>query len=126
MPKIKVKNIPTATRERICDKMYFCSSCPFCLKERVVIDEYTDIGCMVNCRYNPKETVVELSKKDFPTNREWLASLSNEDLATFLTIGIKIKNPDIYISFDSVRFTSHRGEVKKWLSQPCKSLMEEE
>lgn len=126
MPKIKVKNIPEITRERICNKMYLCFSCPFCLKEGSVIDKYANIGCMVNRRYNPKETVVELSKKDFPTNREWLASLSNEDLAAFLTVGIKIKNSNIYISFDSVRFASSIDAVKKWLLKPCKSLMEEE
>ena len=84
MPKIKVKHVPDDTRVRICDKMDLCSECPFYMEERFVIDEYTDIACMVVGRYDPKETVVELSEKDFPTNREWLASLSNDKLANNL------------------------------------------
>lgn len=112
MPKIKVKHIPAAARSRVCNEMYFCTKCPFYMKERVVIDEYTDIACLTDSRYDPKETVVELSEKDFPTNREWLASLSNDKLANNL-----VTNPI---------FAESSGAIEKWLSQPCESLMEEE
>ena len=118
MPKIKVKNIPAATRERICDKMSLCEECPFHLGERFVIDEDTDTGCVVDSRYNPEETIVELSEKDFPTNREWIESLSDEDLARVIACTPSPTNPDLYGMPVSM--------VKDWLSLPCKYLMEEE
>lgn len=127
MPKIKVKNIPAVARERVCDKMYLCSECPFHLEERFVIDEDTDTGCMVDSRYDPEETIVELPEKDFPTNREWLESLSDEDLAAFYTLGVLLKD-NSYISLYKIvmSFTSSQQGIKEWLSKPCLYLTEEE
>ena len=60
------------------------------------------------------------------TNREWLESLSDKDLA-FYTLGISPKD-NSYINLYKVAmsFTSNQQGIKEWLSQPCKYLMEEE
>lgn len=127
MPKIKVKNIPEIARERICDKVPLCSKCPFHLEERFVIDEDTDTGCMVDSRYDPEETIVELPEENFPTNREWIESLSDEDLAAFYTLGVLLKD-NSYINLYKIvmSFTSSQQGIKEWLSQPCLYLMETE
>lgn len=127
MPKIKVKNIPALARDRVCDKTHLCSECPFHLEERFVIDEDADTGCMVDSRYDPEETTVELPEDDFPTNREWLESLSDEDLAAFYTLGIPLKdNSYINLYRVAMSFSSSQQGIKEWLSQPCRYLMEEE
>ena len=130
MPKIKVKNIPKPTQKRFCKMQmlrHLCTGCPFHLKERFVVDEYTGTECMLSSDYDPKETIIEHKKKDFPTNREWLESLSDEDLAAFYTLGIPLKDSS-YINLYRVAmsFTSSQQGIKEWLSQPCKYLMEEE
>lgn len=125
MPKIKVKNIPATARERVCDKMYLCSECPFQLEERFVIDEYTDTGCMVDSRYDPEETVVELPNEYFPTNREWLESLSNEDLAALMTIGYMVETGKWKGLTVTTSLMASVDEAIDWLSQPCEYLMEE-
>lgn len=126
MPKIKVKNIPAIARMRVCDKAPLCKECPFHLEERAVVDEDADTGCMVDSRYDPEETIVELPEQDFPTNREWLESLSDEDLAAFYTLGVLLKD-NSYINLYKIvmSFTSSQQGIKEWLSQPCLYLMEE-
>ena len=128
MPKIKVKNIPAIARERVCDKAPLCKECPFHLEERFVIDEDSDTGCMVDSRYDPEETIVELSNDDFPTNREWLESLSDDDLATFYTQGLVIEKYSPYpinIHQTIGSFMASQQGIKEWLSKPCLYLMEE-
>lgn len=128
MPKIKVKNIPAIARERVCDKTHRCEDCPFHLKERFVIDEDADTGCMVDSRYDPEETIVELPEKDFPTNREWLESLSDDDLAAFYTQGLLIEKYSsfpINIHQTIGSFMASQQGIKEWLSKPCPYLMEE-
>lgn len=120
MPKIKVKNIPTAARMRICyNNMCGCSGCSLNMKD-------ADIKCMIRSKYNSEEKIVELLEKEFPTNREWLESLSNEDLAAFYTLGVPLKD-NSYISLYKVAmsFTSSQQGIKDWLSKPCLYLMEE-
>lgn len=105
MPKIKVKNIPEATDKRICSAYLKCSHSYY----------YRD--------------VIELSEKDFPTNREWIESLSNEDLAAFYTHGLIIEDYSPYpINIHQMigSFTASEQGIKDWLSQPCRYLMEEE
>ena len=120
MPKIKVKNIPATAHERICKDKYFCEDCQF----NYAIGSLT--VCVLNFQPNSKK-IVELSEKDFPTNREWLESLSDEDLAAFYTLGIPLKD-NSYISLYRVAmsFTSSQQGIKEWLSEPCKYLMEDE
>lgn len=128
MPKIKVKNIPAVARERVCDKAPLCKECPFHLEERAMVDEDADTGCMVDSRYDPEETIVELPEQDFPTNREWLESLSDEDLAAFYTHGLLIEKYSPYpINIHQVigSFTSSQQGIKEWLSKPCLYLIEE-
>lgn len=121
MPKIKIKNIPIATYKRICDNEYFCEDCPFhCTVDSSVI-------CVPNFHPNSEE-IIELSEKDFPTNREWLESLSNEDLAAFNTHGVLIERYSPYpINIHQIigSFMASEQGVKEWLSQPCRFLMEE-
>ena len=126
MPKIKVKNIPAATRERVCDKMYLCSECPFHLEERFVIDEDTDIGCIVDTRYDPEEKIIDLTEDDFPTNREWLESLSNFELAALMTSGYTVKDGKLKGLKTTTNLMTDINEVTEWLSRPCSYLMEEE
>ena len=116
MPKIKVKNIPEATCKRICNSVT-CSKCALCAKY---------YRCL-RLDNSETESVIELSNDDFPTNREWLESLSNEDLAAFYTLGVPLKD-NYYISLYKVAmsFTSSQQGIKEWLSKPCKFLMEDE
>ena len=122
MPKIKFKNIPTTSRVRLCYKNYSCQQCPFNMED-------TDTGCMISSKYDSEEVVVELSEKDFPTNREWLAGLSNKDLAAFYTHGVVIERYSQYlINLHQIlsNFTSSELGIAEWFSQPCIYLMEEE
>lgn len=122
MSKIKVKNIPSAARIRVCYKNYSCSECPFDIKD----SNPNGLLCMINSKYNPEERIIELSEKEFPTNREWLESLSDDDLAAFYTLGVPLKD-NSYISLYKVAmsFTSSQQGIKEWLSKPCLYLMEE-
>lgn len=121
MPKIKVKNIPYTTRMRVCyNNMCGCSGCSLNMKD-------ADTRCMISSKYRSEEKIVELSEKDFPTNREWLESLSNDDFAAFYTLGIKLKdNSYINLYRVAMSFTSSQQHIKEWLSQPCVYLMEED
>jgi len=116
MLKIKVKNIPAIARERICDKAHTCAECPFHMEERYVIDEDTNTGCMVDFRYNPEGRVVELSEQDFPTNREWMESLPDEDLARVIVCGPFPSCTGVYGMTVPM--------IKEWFSQPCTYLIE--
>lgn len=59
-----------------------------------------------------------MDEKDFPTNREWLESLPDEDLARV----IACKPFPGYTGLYGMPVSM----VKEWISQPCKSLMEDE
>lgn len=107
MPKIKVKNIPSAVVEKICNCHIHCKGCVLYHKSTV---NGIDVWCRRDPRNKQDETIVELSNKEFPTNREWLASLSNDKLANNL-----VTNPI---------FVESSTTIEKWLSQPCESLME--
>ena len=116
MPKIKVKNILSSTEERICNTHPCGSKCPLYAHEATVVNDYDftieHITCIRDARYNQEETIVELSEKDFPTNREWLESLSDEDLALFMRA---------YGFGDQPSKT-----IEEWLSKPCVYLIERE
>ena len=121
MPKIKCKNILSSTEERICNTHPCNSTCP--------LHKDNEIFCIRDARYEPNDAIVELSEKDFPTNREWLESLSDEDLASFYTAGLIIEKYSPYpINIHKIIgsfMASHQG-VYEWLSQPCVYLMDEE
>lgn len=103
MPKIKVKNIPDTTYKRICTNCIKCSRA-YCFQ--------FDVVKIPGGYVHYQSDVVELSEKDFPTNREWMESLSNEDLALFLR---------------SYRCTDlHPKTIEEWLSKSCVYLMEKE
>ena len=117
MPKIKVKNIPENTYKRICTNCIRCS--------RVYCFQFDTVK-IPNGRIHVHHDVVELSEQEFPTNREWMESLSNEDLATFLTTGLLIHGG----KYDGLTVTNallipDREDMLDWLSQPCKYLEEE-
>lgn len=118
MPKIKVKNIPDATYKRICTNCIKCSRA-YCFQ--------FDVVKIPGGYVHYQSDVVELTEKDFPTNREWLESLSDDDLAAFYTLGIPLKDGS-YISLYKVAmsFTSSQQGIKEWLSKLCLYLMEEE
>lgn len=130
MPKIKVKNIPYQTLERICSGTPCGLQCPFYTDATVLVNNYLEhITCLRDARYDPEETVIELSEKEFPTNREWMESLSDEDLATFYTQGLLIENYSPYpINIHQIigSFMASQQGIKEWLSKPCVYLMEKE
>jgi len=119
MPKIKVKNIPLNIINKICNEDSLCEKCPFNIKEtctRIRLDEFGN-------------EVIELSEKDFPTNREWLESLSDEDLAAFYTHGVLIERySPCPVNLHQIvgNFISSEQGIKNWLSQPCIYLVERE
>lgn len=120
MPKIKFKNIPATSRIRFCYKSYSCQQCPFDM-------EGSDTGCMITSKHNSEEVVVELSEKDFPTNREWMGSLSNEDLAAFYTHGVLIERYSQYpVNLHQIvgSFSASELGIAEWFSKPCIYLME--
>ena len=59
------------------------------------------------------------------TNRKWLETLANEQLAKFLTMGLRVKSThyigfpfDISISDIARQYTSSALGVEKWLEMP--------
>ena len=62
-----------------------------------------------------------MNKDKIFTNRDWLATLSNAELAEFFTYGIKIANYPYPISLDSlVRSYIHSSlGIEEWLQKPC-------
>ena len=127
MPKIKVKNIPSSTENRICSTHLCDSTCP--LYKMLQLDDGDTIHCVKDCRYGSEETIVELSEKEFPTNREWLESLSDEELAAFYTHGVLIERYSPYpINIHQIvgSFMASEQGVKEWISKPCLYWMEEE
>lgn len=119
MPKIKVKNIPVQIVDKICafHRYYLsCRDCPL----------YIDRNICYRKPKNDLNSIVELSEQDFPTNREWMESLSNEDLADFMTAGLLIyggKHNGLKVT---VSLITDKEELFDWLSQPCGYLMEED
>ncbi len=129
MPKIKLKNILFKTQERICADNVCNSHCPFYSDDATIADDYTFTACLRDARFDNGEMYIELSEQEFPTNREWLESLSDEDLATFYTHGVLIeKYSPCPINIHQIigSFTSSEQGVKEWLSKPCAYLMEVE
>lgn len=126
MLKIKVKNIPSNAVDRLCDRHIHCNGC---VLHHTTMVNGLEVRCMRDPRIKPSERIIRLSEQEFPTNREWLESLSDEDLATFYTDGLIIKRYapcpiNIYQIVGS--FETSQQSIKEWLSQPCVYLMEEE
>ena len=120
MPKIKVKNIPDATYTRICTNCIKCSR-TYCFQ--------FDTVKIPNGYVHYQKDVVELSEQDFPTNREWLESLSDDDLAAFYTQGLLIEKYSPFpININQIigSFMASQQGIKEWLSKPCLYLMEED
>lgn len=128
MPKIKVKNIPFRTGVRICSTpaLRVCKSCPFYTES---ISE-NGVNCMLADNYDYADMLLNLSEKDFPTNREWLESLSDEDLAAFYTDDLIVHDCGVEYPVGIIQiirgFRLSAQKIKEWLSQPCVYLMEEE
>ena len=124
MPKIKVKNIPSNVVDRLCDCHIHCNGC---ILHHTTMVNGLEVRCMRDPRIKPSERIIRLSEKDFPTNRQWMESLSDEDLAAFLTTGLLIRSGK-YAEFKVTKslFNIHREDVLDWLSKPCVYLMEEE
>lgn len=60
------------------------------------------------------------------TNREWLNTLTDEQLANFLTVGLYVRYksmPDIPIMFSikslTYQYVQSTIGLTEWLSQPC-------
>ena len=118
MPKIKVKNIPVKVITKICGFNRFytgCSDCPL----------YNDKGECCRKTKTDQNYIVELSEPDFPTNRDWMEELSNEDLADFMTAGLFIRGGKYNGFKTTVSLITDKEEMLDWLSQPCGFLMEE-
>ena len=94
------------------------STCPFYSQKQAILPNGDTTSCIMDDYHDPGEVVIELTEKDFPTNREWLESLSDEDLAKVIACGELPTNPDSFGQTVSM--------VKEWFSKPCKYLMEEE
>lgn len=125
MPKIKVKNVPSNVVDRICDCHIRCAGCVF---HHVTVVNGLEVHCMRDPRIKPEEKIIELSEKDFPTNREWLESLSDDDLAAFYTQGLLIEKYSPFpINIHQIigSFMASEQGIKEWLSKPCLYLMEE-
>lgn len=119
MPKIKVKNIPDATYKRICSNCLKCSR-SYCFQYNMVAIPGGYIPS-----YNNRD-VIELSEQEFPTNREWMESLSNEDLAALLTISGLLIHSGKYAGMKaSLSLITDKEGMFDWLSQPCRYLEEE-
>lgn len=119
MPKIKVKNIPVQIEAKICgfNRYYMgCSDCPL----------YNDKGeCCRKTKTDPNY-IVELPEPDFPTNRDWMEELSNEDLSALMTTGLVIHGGK-YDGFKAtISLITDKESMLDWLSQPCVYLEEED
>lgn len=118
MPKIKVKNIPVQIVNKICafHRYYLsCRDCPL----------YIDRNICYRTQKNDLNSIVELSKQEFPTNREWIESLSNEDLAALMTSGLLINGGKYHGLRATIMLITGKESMSDWLSQPCVYLMEE-
>lgn len=126
MPKIKVNNIPERIRNRMCSMHMLCSTCPFYLQKKVLLPNGITVFCLTDIYYDSRETKIELSEIDFPTNRDWMENLSNEDLAAFMTTGLFIRGGKYNGFKTTISLITDKEEMSDWLSQPCVYLMEEE
>lgn len=117
--KIKFRNIPDATYKRICTNCIKCSRA-YCFQFDTV---------RIPGGYIPSYThkdVIELSEKEFPTNREWMESLSNEDLAALLSTSGHLIHSGKYAGLEAtLSLITDKKAVLDWLSQPCRYLEEE-
>lgn len=119
MPRIKVKNIPDATYKRICTNCIKCSRA-YCFQFDTV---------RIPGGYIPSYThkdVIELSEKEFPTNREWMESLSSTDLAALMTTGYVVETGKYKGHIVTTCIKTSLDEALDWLSKPCQYLMEED
>lgn len=116
MPKIKVKNIPEATYKRICTNCIKCSRA-YCFQFGTVR--------IPNGYVYVHHDVIELSEQEFPTNREWMEELSNEDLADFMTAGLFIRGGKYNGFKTTISLITDKEDLLDWLSQPCVYLEEE-
>jgi len=117
MLKIKVKNIPDATYKRICTNCIRCS--------RAYCFQFGTVRIPNGYTYDHRD-IVELSEEEFPTNREWMESLSNEDLAALLTISGLLIHSGKYAGMKaSLSLITDKEDMFDWLSQPCRYLEEE-
>lgn len=129
MPKIKIKNIPYKTQVRICARNLCNSHCPYYVDEMLVNDDLEHAICIKDSKYDAAEKCIEFSEEDFPTNREWLESCPDSDLAKFYTSGLLIEKYSQYpVNLQQIigNFVSSEIGIEEWLSQPCRYLMEEE
>lgn len=119
MPKIKFKNIPIRAMDRICGFYSYCASCGDCPlnngKTKCYSEPITD-----------PNSIMELSEQEFPTNREWIESLSDEDLSALMTTGLFIRGGKYNGFKTTISLITDKEELFDWLSQPCGYLMEEE
>jgi hypothetical protein len=119
MPKIKVKNIPEATYKRICTNCIKCSRA-YCFQFNTVAIPGGHIPSHTH------KDVIELSEQEFPTNREWMESLLNEELAALLTISGLLIHSGKYAGMKaSLSLITDKEDMLDWLSQPCRYLEEE-
>lgn len=123
MPKIKVKNIPSKVVDKFCDRHIHCIGC---ILHLTTMTNGLEVRCMRDQRIEPNEKIITLSEKDFPTNREWLESLSNFELAALMTSGYTVKDGKLKALNVTTNLMTDINEVTEWFSQPCAYLMEEE
>ena len=124
-----------------------CRECPFCKDHgSCILLDYIPSKCF-GCPFreevgedwicifdddsddNVGNKVIDMDEKDFPTNREWMEGLSDEDLAAFYTHGLIIeKYSQFPINIHQIigSFMSSQSGIKEWLSRPCMYLIEEE
>ena len=112
MPKIKIKNIPVCVMDRICEfsRYYVTDKKEYYQKLKIDSDN----------------SIIELSEEDFPTNREWLESLSNFELAALMTSAYTVKDGKLKGLNATTNLMTDINEVTDWLSKPCVYLMEDD
>ena len=111
--KIKIGNIPSDTIGRKCVSIYRrCSECPF-----TVICDTKECG---------EDEIIELSEKDFPTNREWVFNdFIDAEISKIMN---HHRHNNTYCSIYRIvkTLSSKADSFEDWLYQPCRYLMEEE
>ena len=93
--------------------------------EEEIIESLKGVGIEVSDVYTEKPF--------FPTNREWLASLTDRQLAEFFTLGLQVRSLHYHtapftvsITRIAMGYTSSIAGIEKWLSMPQDYIVVEE
>jgi hypothetical protein len=96
------------------------SICPRCGKSDEIVWSWATDVSKCRCGWSNEK---EVNRKQTRTNREWLQSLSDQELSEFLTVGIELKFLSMPVACVynireiASRYTQSTKGLEKWLAK---------